>query len=133
MPCNDELMRGRSKAGWWGVVLEAPDAHALARFYSTLLGWPVSSQGPDGAAIAVPGTTSFLTFDNSPDYTPPAWPAAPGRQRMMMHIDIAVDELAVAVADAVDLGATLADFQPNENVRVLIDPAGHPFCLYLDS
>jgi catechol-2,3-dioxygenase len=126
-------MRGRSKSGWWGVVLEAPDAHALAGFYSALLGWPISSQGPDGAAITVPGTTSFLTFDNSPDYTPPTWPAAPGHQQMMMHIDIAVDDLAIAVADAIDLGATLADFQPNESIRVLIDPAGHPFCLYLDT
>jgi catechol-2,3-dioxygenase len=126
-------MRGRSKAGWWGVVLEAPDAHALARFYSALLGWPVSSQGPGSAAIAVPGTSSFLSFDSSPDYTPPTWPAAPGRQQMMMHIDIAVDELATAVADAIDLGATEADFQPNANVRVLVDPAGHPFCFYLDT
>ena len=115
------------------MVLEAPDAHALARFYSALLGWPISGQGPDSAAIPVPGTSSFLSFDTSPDYTPPAWPAAPGSQRMMMHIDIAVDELDDAVADAIGLGAKLAEFQPSENVRVLIDPAGHPFCLYLDT
>jgi hypothetical protein len=126
-------MRGRSKAGWWGVVLEAPDAHALASFYSTLLRWPISSQGPDGAAIAVPGTSSFLSFDTASDYTPPTWPAAPGHQQMMMHIDIAVDELDAAVADAIELGAKLAEYQPNKNVRVLIDPAGHPFCLYLDT
>jgi hypothetical protein len=25
-----------------------------------------------------------------------------------------------------------ADFQPQEDVRVLSDPVGHPFCLYLD-
>ena len=43
---------------------------------------------------------------------------------MMMHIDIAVDDLAAAVADAVGLGATLAEFQPQEDVRVLLDPAG---------
>ena len=51
---------------------------------------------------------------------------------MMLHIDIAVDDLAGAVADAVDLGATLAELQPQDDVRVLLDPAGHPFCLYLD-
>lgn len=65
-------------------MLEAPDAHALARFYSALPGWPMSSQGPDGAAIRVPGTSSLLSFDNSPDFTPPAWPSVPGRQQMMM-------------------------------------------------
>lgn len=26
----------------------------------------------------------------------------------------------------------LARFQPQENVRTLLDPAGHPFCLCLD-
>jgi catechol-2,3-dioxygenase len=125
-------MRGRSKTAWWGVVLEAPDAHALADFYSRLLGWPVSVTEEDGAAIQVPGTSSYLSFDNSPDYVPPVWPASQGRQRMMMHIDIAVDDLAAAVSDAIELGAALADFQPQENVRVLLDLAGHPFCLYLD-
>ena len=30
---------------------------------------------------------------------------------------------------AVELGAVLAGSQPQENVRVLFDPACHPFCL----
>ena len=125
-------LRGRSKTTWWGVVLEAPDGLALARFYSRLLGWPVSVEQPGGAAIQVPGTASYLSFDDSPDYVPPVWPATEGQQRMMMHIDIAVDDLAEAVASALELGAKQAEFQPQDNVRVLYDPAGHPFCLYLD-
>ena len=51
---------------------------------------------------------------------------------MMMHLDVEVDDLAAAITDAVTLGATIADHQPQENVRVLFDPVGHPFCLYLD-
>jgi predicted enzyme related to lactoylglutathione lyase len=125
-------MRGRSRTNWWGVVLEAPDGAALARFYCSLFGWPIAKQDPDGAAIAVPGTSSYLAFQSAPGYVPPVWPAAEGRQQMMMHIDVAVDDLAAAVADAVGLGATLAGFQPQEDVRVLLDPAGHPFCLYFD-
>jgi catechol-2,3-dioxygenase len=125
-------MRGRSRTDWWGVVLEASDGVALANFYASLLGWPIAKQQEDEAAIAVPGTSSYLAFESSPDYVPPVWPAADGRQQMMMHIDVAVDDLAGAVADAVDLGATLAEYQPQEDVRVLLDPAGHPFCLYLD-
>jgi hypothetical protein len=31
---------------------------------------------------------------------------------------------------AVALGATLPRHQPQDDVRVLLDPAGHPFCLY---
>jgi hypothetical protein len=30
---------------------------------------------------------------------------------------------------ALALGATVARYQPQGNVRVLFDPAGHPFCL----
>lgn len=128
-------MRGRTKTDWWGVVLEAPDGPALARFYSRLTGWPISTEEPDGAAIQVPGTSSYLGFATvgaSPAYEPPAWPAEAGRQRQMLHLDIAVDDLAVATADALETGARLAEFQPQDDVRVLLDPAGHPFCLYLD-
>lgn len=125
-------MRGRSRTDWWGVVLEAPDGVALATFYAALLGWPIARQAADSAAIAVPGTSSYLAFQSSPGYRPPAWPAAEGSQQMMMHLDIAVDDLAGAVADAVELGASVAGFQPQDDVRVLLDPAGHPFCLYRD-
>lgn len=114
------------------MVLEAPDGVALASFYASLLGWPIAKQEGGEAAIAVPGTSSYLAFQSSPDYVRPVWPNAGGQQQMMMHIDIAVDDLAAAVADAVDLGASVAEYQPQEDVRVLLDPAGHPFCLYLD-
>ena len=114
------------------MVLGAPDVGALARFYAGLLGWPIARQDANDAAIGVPGTSSYLAFQTEPDYVPPVWPSAPGRQQMMLHLDIAVDDLAAAVADAVELGATVAGFQPQDDVRVLLDPAGHPFCLYLD-
>lgn len=126
-------MRGRIKTDWWGVVLEAPDGAALAQFYSSLLGWPIAKQEPGGAAIQVPGTSSYLGFDDSPDYEPPVWPAEAGRQRQMLHLDIAVDDLESSVQDAIELGAKLAETQPQDDVRVLLDPAGHPFCLYLDT
>jgi len=47
----------------------------------------------------------------------------------MMHLDIQVEDLDAAVAEAVALGARVAEFQPPDNVRVLLDPAGRPFCL----
>jgi catechol 2,3-dioxygenase-like lactoylglutathione lyase family enzyme len=126
-------MRGRTKTDWWGLVLEAPDGAALARFYSDLLGWPIAKEDLSGAAIQVPGTSSYIAFNTSDAYLPPVWPVQDGQQQMMAHIDIAVDDLAPAVADAVELGATVASFQPQDDVRVLLDPAGHPFCLYVDA
>jgi hypothetical protein len=61
------------------------------------------------------------------------WPPVDGSQRPMMHFDFQVGDLESAVAEAVELGATLATDQPQDNVRVLFDPAGHPFCLCFDA
>lgn len=50
---------------------------------------------------------------------------------MQLHLDVRVDDLAAAVEFAVSLGATVTGFQPQDGVRVLLDPAGHPFCRYV--
>jgi len=47
-----------------------------------------------------------------------------------IHLELAVQDLETAEAEALALGATRPDQQPNpEHWRVLIDPAGHPFCI----
>jgi catechol 2,3-dioxygenase-like lactoylglutathione lyase family enzyme len=125
-------MRGRAKDGYWGTVLDAPDARELARFYERLLGWPVHTDKPGWVTMAPPGSVAYLAFQTSPEYVRPVWPPADGHQQMMMHLDVEVDDLDAAVADAVALGAESAGHQPQEKVRVLLDPAGHPFCLYVD-
>jgi predicted enzyme related to lactoylglutathione lyase len=59
------------------------------------------------------------------------WPTRkPGEQQMMLHLDIEVDDLEGETARAVAEGATLHAHQPQDDVRVLLDPAGHPFCLW---
>ncbi|MEP6852245.1 MAG: VOC family protein [bacterium] len=60
----------------------------------------------------------------------PYWPAQSGRQTASQHLDILVEDLADAVDWAAACGARLADVQPQEDDRVLLDPAGHPFCLF---
>jgi hypothetical protein len=50
----------------------------------------------------------------------------------MMHFDFQVGDLDSAVAEAGTLRASLAAEQPRDNVRVLFDPAGHPFWLCRD-
>jgi predicted enzyme related to lactoylglutathione lyase len=121
------------KGMWWGTAIEAPDPAALARFYSELLDWPIGHMEPGTAILAAPEGSIFLVFQEAKDYQPPVWPPADGQQRPMMHFDFQVGELESAVVDAVALGATVAAEQPQENVRVLFDPAGHPFCLCLDN
>ncbi|HEV7205048.1 MAG TPA: VOC family protein [Jatrophihabitans sp.] len=118
--------------GWVGVVLDAPDAQALAYFYRDLFGWPLTDDDPNWCTIRIPGAPANLAFQAERIYRRPTWPAEEGRQQMMLHLDIGVRDLEAAVAEAVALGAEVAVHQPQDDVRVLLDPAGHPFCLYLD-
>jgi predicted enzyme related to lactoylglutathione lyase len=125
-------MRSRLPGMWWGTAIEAPDPGALARFYSDLLSWPLGHEEPGTAILAAPGGSSYVVFQQATDYRAPVWPPVEGEQRPMMHFDFQVGDLDAAVADAVALGALVAEAQPQDNVRVLIDPAGHPFCLVRD-
>ncbi len=112
------------------TVLGAPDARLLATFYERLLGWSREVDEPGWVMLRAPGGGTGLSFQHEEAYTAPVWPAGPGDQQMMVHLDIAVDDLDAGVAWAVELGATLADHQPQSDVRVMLDPAGHPFCLF---
>ncbi len=114
------------------MVLDAPDAPALAHFYSDLLGWEIDKEEREWAAMGPPDGVAYLAVQTSPDYARPVWPPAECSQQMMMHLDFQVSDLDAAVAHAVELGAELAEHQPQDNVRVLLDPVGHPFCLYTD-
>ena len=122
----------RGFTGWLGVVLGTPDPPALARFYSRLFGWEISSEDPTWVTILIPGTRSNLAFGLEHVYDRPVWPSEPGRQQMMFHLDIGVADVERAVTDALALGAVEAAYQPQDDVRVMLDPDGHPFCLFLD-
>ena len=118
------------------TVLSAPDPRALAAFYCDLLGWEVRDDEPDWVVIKPRGTGQGaavgLSFQEEPEHVPPVWPAGTDDQQMQAHLDIGVADLAAGVARALALGATEAVFQPQDDVRVLLDPAGHPFCLFED-
>ena len=115
------------------TVIGTPDPPGLGEFYSKLLGWPITWNEPDWVMIKPPSGGSGLSFQLEPTHVAPVWPQVPGQQQMMMHLDIAApDGLSEAVAHAESLGATQAEFQPQDNVRVMLDPAGHPFCLFKD-
>jgi catechol 2,3-dioxygenase-like lactoylglutathione lyase family enzyme len=113
-----------------GIVLGAPDPRELAGFYEGLLGWKRTQDEPEWVQLANPDGPPNLSFQLEEGYVRPTWPHGPGDQQMMIHLDIKVDDLAAAGAHAEACGATLAGFQPQEHVRVFLDPAGHPFCLF---
>jgi catechol 2,3-dioxygenase-like lactoylglutathione lyase family enzyme len=114
------------------VVLDCPDAHSLAAFYCDLLGWQVKWSEPHWVLIENPRGGTRLSFQAEAGYQPPVWPERSGEQQKMMHLDIRVDDLDEAGAHALAVGATLTRWQPQDDVRVYLDPAGHPFCLFLN-
>lgn len=116
-------------------MLDAPldGGVVLARFYAELLGWTVtdSAEGELGTwALVESGTGLKIEVQGLADYRPPVWPNADGEQQQMLHLDIACDDVDAAVARAVELGAAVAPHQPQPHVKVMLDPAGHPFCLF---
>ncbi|HEY0816477.1 MAG TPA: VOC family protein [Pseudonocardia sp.] len=115
-----------------GVVLDSADPQSLARFYEDLLGWKRIQDEPGWVKLAGPDGGAGLSFQQESEYVPPTWPSEPGGRQMQVHLDIHVDDLDAAGAHARALGAVLAPFQPQDDVRVYVDPAGHPFCLFLN-
>lgn len=110
------------------ISLDCPDTEILATFYSRLLGLEEAFATPDRGVVALAGAGPMLTLMRVESYTPPSWPDGP--QNQQLHLDVAVEDLDSAAAAAVELGALPAAHQPSpEKWRVLLDPAGHPFCL----
>ncbi|MFL6003633.1 MAG: VOC family protein [Nocardioides sp.] len=114
------------------TVLGTPDPRGLASFYRALLGWDVIDEEDEWVKLKPAGNPdgTGLSFQLEEGHRPPAWPAREGDQQMQLHLDIGVDDLASGEAGALALGAVLASYQPQDDVRVLLDPAGHPFCLF---
>jgi catechol 2,3-dioxygenase-like lactoylglutathione lyase family enzyme len=113
------------------INIGAPDAGELAHFYSRLLGWSVVTDEPGWATVRNPAGGVGLNFQSEEHYVRPVWPAGPEDQQMMIHLEIRVDDLAAGSAHAEACGAVAAAFQPQRDVRVYLDPAGHPFCLWI--
>lgn len=124
------------------VTIGTDRPNDLARFYADLLGWTVSADDPpvpddptDGGWAQVRpqngGDGPTLNFEFERYFVRPVWPARDGSQTASQHLDVWVEDLDASVAWAIEHGATLAEFQPQRDVRVMLDPSGHPFCLFL--
>lgn len=114
------------------VVLSTPYPRELAAFYAELLGWSVVSSEPDWVRLRGPEQERpGMSFQREPGDTPPAWPAREGGVQMQAHVDVLVDDLDLEEARAVSLGAYVETHQPTPGVRVMRDPHGHVFCLFL--
>jgi catechol-2,3-dioxygenase len=107
------------------IGIDCADPRVLAEFYSEILGWKIMTSRDDFAMIQDDGLP--LVFWRVAEHRPPAWPDPASPKQF--HLDLLVDDLDEAEARCLELGATKPDHQPGSHWRVLIDPAGHPFCI----
>jgi predicted enzyme related to lactoylglutathione lyase len=123
---DEEAWRMSDLVKFGAVSIDCADPGPLAAFYRNLLDGEIMFESERFVAVTVPG--AMITMQKVADHQPPTWPDdAVAKQ---IHLEFAVDELDAAEARAVALGAVVAKHQPSpDRWRVLIDPAGHPFCL----
>jgi hypothetical protein len=105
------------------LTLDSSDARRDATVWSAVLGWDVAHEQDEYAMLTGPGGVA-LGFETVVDHEAPAWPNPQGSKQF--HLDLAVEDLDAGVTRCVELGASLAEPQPGETWRVLLDPSGHP-------
>lgn len=111
----------------FAITLDCPDPLRLARFYQAITGGELFASNEDFIVLAGDDNVR-LDFQRTANHQAPPWPdpAAPLR----VHLDFRVDDLDQTEVHLLDLGAVRPEFQPGgHRFRVLLDPAGHPFCL----
>jgi catechol 2,3-dioxygenase-like lactoylglutathione lyase family enzyme len=136
-----EAMRGSPTFTLGGICLDCADAEAMARFYGEIFGWEVTGRdapesrlgGAGWICMSGPPGGPSVSFQAEDWYEAPLWPEVGGSQTKMMHFEVGVDDLVAAVELVVRAGGGVAPTQPEDRdpneLRVMLDPAGHPFCL----
>ena len=111
-----------------GIAFDCSNANALADFCVKISGWEKEISDDEFAALRTPQGI-LLVFQTVDNYVPPVWPWRDDKQQQMAHIDFKVDSLSEAEELAIKHGATKAEVQYYDTSTVILDPAGHPFCL----
>ena len=130
------------------TVFDTTDARALAEFYRQLLGFDYRSgdeppapgtddvRGRDWLVLLDPSGKRGLAFQQVDVLPASTWPDPVIPQQL--HLDLTVPDRAsldVQHERAMALGARLLVDEADtagEPIRVYADPAGHPFCIFVD-
>jgi hypothetical protein len=111
----------------WSITLDCADAKELAAFWRAATDGKIAYESDNFSGVETPDGVWIGAY-RIDGYAAPTWPDGPTPKQF--HLDFAVDDLDAAEAAALGLGATKATHQPEpDRWRVLLDPAGHPFCI----
>jgi catechol 2,3-dioxygenase-like lactoylglutathione lyase family enzyme len=129
------------------VVLDTTDARASAEFWRQLLGLayrpgdeaPAAGKddpaGADWLVLRARDGSSCLAFQQVDELHRSTWPD--GRIPQQLHLDLTVpskEDLDSTHSRVIELGAELRldrSDDPEEPLRVYVDPDGHPFCIFV--
>ena len=100
--------------------------HALILFYTKLLSLQLEGSEEDDFPYLA-GDNFGITLQVLDDYVPPTWPS--NEHGKQMHMDFITKNLPEAVSYAKSIGAVESPEQYSKRWHVMLDPAGHPFCL----
>ena len=121
-------MSARPNIRFGAVTIDcAPhQVRAMVAFYSKLLNLELKNDA-DAAFPFLSGEGFSMNLQPEAGYQPPTWPE--GERGQQIHLDLLVDDLAATTAYCLSIGATESPVQYGSNWHILLDPAGHPFCL----
>ena len=112
------------------IVLDSGNSEELSAFYEKLLGWTKHRYDEEWIIVSSGGGEGTpLVFQEVKNYERPVWPGVSGKQQQMLHLDFYVDDIEKGVRRALSCGAELSKIQLEDGWRVLLDQAGHPFCI----
>lgn len=108
------------------LVIDCRDAAPMMAMYEAL-GAIVDARYPGNDSVLLDGLT--ITFRERDDYVPPTWPENSVPEQL--HLDFFVDSPDETERELRQHGATTASYQPHRDsgLIVMLDPAGHPFCI----
>jgi hypothetical protein len=115
-----------SPVEWIGLTLDCADDESpqgqLREFYAGALGGEIFNGGVRARGL-------LLMFRPVDGYQPPTWPES--GVPMQLHFEWVVPDIDAAIEHMTSCGARLAEWQDDTDpdIRVMLDPAGHPFCL----
>lgn len=109
------------------VIVDCADPGPVAAFWAAACAGEVVRTEDDSVWLEIGGMT--VIFRAVADHRPPTWPSPD--VPLQAHLDWWIDDLDAAEAELLRLGATRAPHQPHraDGAVILVDPAGHPFCI----